>query len=205
MRRPFVDAARGMLAECSVHLDRADVGLCQGNARPRRHGGVGSFAVQLAKILGAGEVTAVCSTRNVEAAARLGADRVVDYTVEDPTAEGRTYDVVLDNAGVWPLRASRRVVAEGGVYVLVTAPKSRWLHPLPRMIATPAYFRLTGGRAPGFKVARRDPDDIGKLRDLVEEGRLHPEMDRVWSLDQAPEAVRVQGEFHSRGKSVVIP
>jgi NADPH:quinone reductase-like Zn-dependent oxidoreductase len=105
-------------------------------------GGVGTFAVQLAKALGAGHVTAVCSTHNVETAARIGADRVVDYTREDATATRERYDLIFDNAGVWPLRTCGRMLADGGSYVMVSSPKSRWLHPLPRLIATPFYFML---------------------------------------------------------------
>jgi len=168
-------------------------------------GGVGSFAIQVAKALGAGHVTAVCSTGNVEAAARLGADLVVDYTHEDHSASGETYDVVFDNAGVWPLRACGRLLADGGRYVMVTSPKSRWLHPLPRMIATPLYFSVARGTAPGFKVSSRSTPDLELLRAWVEQGLVTPELERRWSLDEAAEAIRVQGEFHARGKSVVIP
>jgi NADPH:quinone reductase-like Zn-dependent oxidoreductase len=88
---------------------------------------------------------------------------------------------------------------------MVTSPKTRWLHPLPRMIATPLYFSLAPGRAPGFKVASRSTADLEQLRDLVEQGLLRPVLDRRYSLDEAAEAVRVQGEFHARGKSVVLP
>ena len=118
-------------------------------------GGVGTFAVQLAKALGAAHVTAVCSTHNVETAARIGADRVVDYTREDATGTRERYDLIFDNAGVWPLRTCGRMLADGGSYVMVTSPKCRWLRPLPRMVANPLYFmlasghgrRLQGGRA----------------------------------------------------------
>ncbi len=168
-------------------------------------GGVGTFAVQIAQALGASHVTAVCSTRNVEAAARLGADRVVDYTQEDHSASGETYDVVLDNAGVWPLRACGRLLADGGRYVTVTSPKSRWLHPLPRMLATPIWFSVARGTAPAFKVASRSTRDLEQLGAWVEQGLLKPELERRWSLDEAAEALGVQGRFHARGKSVVVP
>jgi NADPH:quinone reductase-like Zn-dependent oxidoreductase len=168
-------------------------------------GGVGTFAVQIAKALGAGHVTAVCSTHNLETASRLGADRVVDYTKEDHSRSGEEYDLVFDNAGVWPLRSCARMLTDGGSYVMVTSPKSRWLHPLPRMIANPLYFALAPGRAPGFKVATRNTADLERLRDLVEQGLVRPVMDRRFILDDAAEAVRAQGEFHARGKSVVLP
>lgn len=168
-------------------------------------GGVGSFAVQLAKALGATHVTAVCSTGNVEAAARSGADRVVDYTREDLRSLGETFDLFFDNAGSLTLRDSRRLLAPGGTYVMVTSPKSRWLHPLPRMLSVPVYFAFGSQRAPAFKVASRSRSDLEFLAALAATGQLNPVMDRRWPLAEAAEALRVQGEFHARGKSVIIP
>ena len=168
-------------------------------------GGVGTFAVQIAKALGAAHVTAVCSTGNVETAGRIGADRVVDYTREDHSRSGEQYDLVFDNAGVWPLRSCARMLRDGGSYVMVTSPKGRWLRPLPRMIANPLYFAFAQGRSPGFKVAGRDSDDLEQLRDMVEQGLVRPVMDRRFPLEEAGEALRLQGEFHNRGKSVVLP
>lgn len=97
------------------------------------------------------------------------------------------------------------MLADGGSYVMVSSPKSRWLHPLPRMIAGPLYFSFASGRAPGFKVASRSTADLELLADLATRGLVKPVMDRRFTLDEAPEAVRVQGEFHARGKSVVVP
>jgi NADPH:quinone reductase-like Zn-dependent oxidoreductase len=168
-------------------------------------GGVGTFAVQLAKALGASHVTAVCSTQNLETAARIGADRVVDYTREDPTATSERYAVLFDNAGVWPLRACGRLLADGGTYVMVTSPKSRWVKPLPRMVANPLYFAVASGNSAGFKVASRSTSDLELLRDLAERGSVRPVISRRFTLDEAPEALRLQGEFHARGKSVVLP
>jgi NADPH:quinone reductase-like Zn-dependent oxidoreductase len=168
-------------------------------------GGVGTFAVQIAKALGAGHVTAVCSSGNVETAARIGADCVVDYTREDHSRSGEQYDLVFDNAGVWPLRSCGRMLTDGGSYVMVTSPKSRWLHPLPRMIANPLYFAFAQGRGPGFKVATRNTADLEQLRELVEQGLVKPMLERRFALEEAAEALRVQGEFHARGKSVILP
>ncbi len=97
------------------------------------------------------------------------------------------------------------MLTDDGSYVMVTSPKTRWLHPLPRMIANPLYFAFAPGRAPGFKVASRNTADLEQLRDLVEQGLVRPELERRFTLEEAPEALRVQGEFHARGKSVVLP
>jgi NADPH:quinone reductase-like Zn-dependent oxidoreductase len=197
----------GVAAETALQGLRDWAGLREGQTVlvNGASGGVGTFAVQVAKILGASQVTAVCSTANVETATRLGADRVVDYTREDATAGSETYDVVFDNAGSWSLRTCRRLLADDGIYVMVTAPKSRWLRPLPRMLAAPLYFKATHGRSAVGKVAGRDTADLELLRDYAERGDLRPVMDRRFTLDEAGEALRVQGEFHARGKSVVIP
>jgi NADPH:quinone reductase-like Zn-dependent oxidoreductase len=168
-------------------------------------GGVGSFAVQIAKALGASHVTAVCSTANVETARRIGADLVVDYRTEEMPRD-RTYDVLFDNAGNWPLRTCAGLLSAGGTYVMVTSPKSRWLHPLPRLIANPAYFGIVRGRrSAGFKVAKRSTANLELLADLAARGIVRPVMDRRFTLDEAPEALRLQGEFHARGKSVILP
>ncbi|MFC7490004.1 MULTISPECIES: NAD(P)-dependent alcohol dehydrogenase [unclassified Knoellia] len=168
-------------------------------------GGVGSFAVRLAKLLGATHVTAVCSTRNVEHAQAGGADRVVDYTRQDVRDLGDRFDVFFDNAGTMPLRDCRTLLVKGGTYVSITAPKSTWVKPMPRMLAVPVFFALTGEKAPAFKVASRSVTDQGWLVEQVATGRLEPLIEQRWSLEDAPEVLRRQGEFHARGKSLVIP
>lgn len=168
-------------------------------------GGVGTFAVQLAKALGAAHVTAVCSTANLETARRLGADTVVDYTREDHATTSERYDLFFDNAGTWGLSRCRRVLGPGGTYVMVTAPKSTWLRPLPRMLATPAAFLFSGRRAVSGRTAQRSTSDMEQLRDLVSSGALRPVLDRQYRLDEVGEALRRQGQFHSRGKSLVLP
>lgn len=167
-------------------------------------GGVGSFAVQLAKALGAAHVTAVCSTANVETARAIGADRVVDYTAEDFTSSGEAYDLMFDNAGSRTLRTCARALVPGGTYVMITAPKSRRLHPLPRLLATPLHFAFTNRTAVAGRVAKSSAADRDLVMAMVEAGTVTPVMDQRWSLDEAPEALRRQGEFHARGKSVVV-
>lgn len=168
-------------------------------------GGVGSFAVRLAKILGASHVTAVCSTRNLEAALAGGADRVVDYTREDVRDLGDRFDVFFDNAGTLPFRECRKLLVRGGTYVAITSPKTRWVHPMPRMLGLPLFFALTSERAPAFRIASRSTADQGWLVEQVAAGRLAPLIEQRWSLEDAPEVLRRQGEFHARGKSLVIP
>jgi NADPH:quinone reductase-like Zn-dependent oxidoreductase len=200
-------ATLGVAAETALQGLRDWGGLVEGQRVMVNgaSGGVGTFAVQLAKALGASHVTAVCSTPNVETAARIGADRVVDYTRDDATDTTERYDVLFDNAGVWPLRTCGRLLADGGTYVMVTAPKSRWVKPLPRLIANVLYFAVASGRSAGFKVASRSTADLELLSDWAERGSVRPVISRRFTLDEAPEALRVQGEFHARGKSLVLP
>ncbi|WP_353952649.1 NAD(P)-dependent alcohol dehydrogenase [Knoellia sp. S7-12] len=168
-------------------------------------GGVGSFAVRLAKILGASHITAVCSTRNVDAALAGGADRVIDYTREDVRDLGDRFDVFFDNAGTLPLRDCRKLLVKGGTYVSITAPKTKWVKPMPRMLSVPLYFAFTGEKAPAFKVASRSVADQAWLAEQVSAGRLEPLIEQRWSLEDAPEVLRRQGEFHAQGKSLIIP
>ncbi len=124
-------------------------------------GGVGTFAVQVAKALGAAHVTAVCSTANVETATKIGADRVVDYTREDATQLvnrlGTTYDVIFDNAGSWPLRTCSRLLAAGGRYVMVTSPKSPLAPPPAADARQPVVLRHRAGNDGGLQGRRQEP------------------------------------------------
>jgi NADPH:quinone reductase-like Zn-dependent oxidoreductase len=162
-------------------------------------GGVGALAIQIAKALG-GQVTAVCSTRNVEQAHRLGADRVVDYTSEDFTRAADRYDVVLDVAGSRPWRELRRVLAPGARVVLAGAPSGGpVLGPLPHIVGRRL---LSRGKAVNY-IAKFNVPDLQTLADLLESGQLTPPIDRTYPLAEAPEALRLFGEGHTRGKLVV--
>jgi NADPH:quinone reductase-like Zn-dependent oxidoreductase len=165
-------------------------------------GGVGTFAVQLAKALGA-EVTAVCSTRNVEAARSLGADRVVDYTREDFTATSPGHDLLLDVAGSRPWPACRRVLTPRGRLVLVGAPKgSRLLGPLGH-IAGVRLASLRGGQKVVFFISKGSGEDLATLAELLEAGTVTPCVERTYPLAEAAGALRHLGEGHARGKLVV--
>jgi NADPH:quinone reductase-like Zn-dependent oxidoreductase len=162
-------------------------------------GGVGTFAVQIAKALG-GHVTAVCGTRNLEQARALGADRVLDYTREDFTREDRRYDLVLDVAGGHSWFAIRRVLAPDGRFVLVGAHGHR------RQLGHLAALRLPSiGTARTFKffVAKFGRPDLQTLADMVENGSLKPVIDRSYDLSEASEAFRAFGMGHVRGKLVL--
>jgi NADPH:quinone reductase-like Zn-dependent oxidoreductase len=165
---------------------------------------VGTFAVQIAKALGA-SVTAVCSTPNVEIARSLGADRVVDYTQEDFTRSGERYDLVLDIAGTRPFRDLRRVLEHEATVVLVGGPRAnRLLGPLGHL----ARSRLSALRASqkvAFFIAKFNKEDMETLRGLLESGAMTSVVDSVHPLDDLARALRHMGEGHPRGKIVVTP
>ena len=162
-------------------------------------GGVGTMAVQIAKALGA-HVTAVCSTRNVEQARALGADRVLDYTCEDFTREEERYDLIADVAGGHSWRAMRRVLKLEGRLVVVGAHGSR---SQLRHIAAIWLASRFDKRTVEFFVAKFNKPDLQTLADLLESGALKPAIDRTYELDEAEDALRTFGEGHVRGKLVL--
>lgn len=166
-------------------------------------GGVGTFAVQVAKALGAAHVTAVCSPRNVERVRELGADRVVDYTRGDYTRSGERFDVVLDVAGTRTWRENRRVLAPGGTLVLTGAPSgNRLTGPMGRIARLWLTSRL-GSRKLVFFVCRPNRPDLAVMRELIEAGKVRPAVDRVYTFGELPEALAAMGEGHVQGKLVV--
>jgi NADPH:quinone reductase-like Zn-dependent oxidoreductase len=164
-------------------------------------GGVGTFAVQLATHLGA-EVTAVCSTRNLELVRSIGARHVIDHTREDPTRSGRRYDVILDIAGRPSLLGCRRSLRPGGRLVLISGDGGRWLGPLGRM-ARGLLMGLVGDRKVRAFEAEETREDTLLLAQMLADGDLVPVIDRTYDLAAAPEAVRYLEEGHTRGKVVV--
>ncbi len=165
-------------------------------------GGVGTFAVQIAKSLGA-EVTGVCSTRNVDMVRSIGADRVVDYTREDFTKTGHRCDLILDNVGNHSLTECRRALNPAGRYVMVGGPSGRWLDPLPRALNAFVLSRLVT-QDMGMFLAELNKKDLIILRDLMEAGKVTPVVDRRYRLSEVPAAIRYLEEGHARGKVVVI-
>src|SRR5512140_3796669 len=164
-------------------------------------GGVGTFAVQIAKAMGA-HVTGVCSTRNVAMVRSIGADRVVDYTREDFTKGAERYDVILDMVGSQSLSATRRVLVPDGIYVMVGGPKGRWVAPMDRAIGAKVFSWFVSQKM-GMMLARINKEDLGVLRDFLEAGTVKPVIDRTYPLAQTAEALRYLEAGHARGKVVI--
>lgn len=164
-------------------------------------GGVGTFAVQIARSLGA-EVSAVCSTRNVEMVKSLGAGRVFDYSKEDFTKSGEHYDVVCDTQLNHSLRAYRRVLNPGGVLLAIGAGPGSIGRVLPRLLKTMMGSRIVGPKAKFF-VASVRTGDLVALKELMDAGKLVPAIDRRYPFSQVPDALRYLTEGHARGKVVI--
>jgi NADPH:quinone reductase-like Zn-dependent oxidoreductase len=165
-------------------------------------GGVGTFAVQIAKALGA-EVTAVCSTRNVEQARLLGADHVVDYAGQDFTRRSERYDVLLDVAGNRAWREYKRVLQPQGALVFVGGPKTnRWIGPLGRGLQLKV-AAIPGDRRVVMFLAKLNNDDLDFLAKLLEESSVTPVVEKTYELSEAAEALALLGEGHARGKVVL--
>ena len=165
-------------------------------------GGVGSFAVQIAKALG-GEVTAVCRTPHVELVGSLGADHVIDYTREDFTRGERRYDLVLDVAGSKRWSALKRVLTPQARVVVIGGPKDNaFLGPLGH-IARIRVGALLSSQTAAFFVAKLNRPDLNTLRELIETGKVRPVIDRQYELDELPGALDYMGQGHAAAKVVV--
>jgi NADPH:quinone reductase-like Zn-dependent oxidoreductase len=167
-------------------------------------GAVGTFAVQIAKALGAGTVTAVCSPRNLEQAHALGADKVIDYTREDFTRSGDRYDVIVDIGGTHPWRRIRQALEPTGTLVIVGSQKrgSRLIGPLGHIIRTWVAAKPSKQKATFF-IAKFNKPDLELLRDLLESEQVKPAIERVYPFAQIADALQYMGEGHARGKLVV--
>jgi NADPH:quinone reductase-like Zn-dependent oxidoreductase len=166
-------------------------------------GGVGTFAVQVAKALGAGELTAVTSTRNVALVRSLGADHVIDYTQEDFARGGRRYDLMVDVAGGRSWSEVKRVLEPEGTLSIVGAPMSEGpLGPLPGIGMLWLRSRI-GSRTAVFFVAKITKPDLAALCELAEAGKVKPVVERTYALDEAADAFRYLGTGHVQGKLVL--
>ena len=167
-------------------------------------GGVGTFAVQIAKSFGA-DVTGVCSTRNLDMVRSLGADHVVDYTKEDFAKSGQRYDVILDNVPNHSLSECRGVLTPKGKYVMIGGGgpnDSRWVGPFGRVIATMLLSPFVSQEM-GMMMADVSQKDLTILGDLMQSGKVTPVIDRRYKLSEVPEAIRYLEEGHARGKVVI--
>jgi NADPH:quinone reductase-like Zn-dependent oxidoreductase len=167
-------------------------------------GGVGTFAVQIAKSFGA-DVTGVCSTRNVDMVRSLGADHVIDYTKEDFTKGDQRYDVVLDNVGTQPLSGFRRVLTPKGIYVMIGGGgpnDSQWIGPFGRVINTVVLSPFMSQKM-GMMMADLNHNDLTILADMMQSGKVKPVIDRTYKLSEVPDAIRYLEQGHARGKVVI--
>ena len=165
-------------------------------------GGVGTFAVQIAKSFGA-DVTGVCSTRNIDMVRSIGADEVIDYTQKDFTTSNQRYDLILDCVGNHSFSACRRVLNPNGRFVIVGGPHDpSMIVLLAQMIRAPLLSLFVSQKAVMF-IAKSSQDDLTLLGELVATGKLEPVIDRRYSLSEVPDAVRYVEEGHARGKVII--
>jgi len=167
-------------------------------------GGVGTFAVQIAKAFGA-EVTGVCSTRNVEMVRSIGADRAIDYTQEDFTQSGERYDLILECVGNHSYAECRRVLKDGGRLVMVGAASDVSMLRLAAGLIGGLAASLFLSRKMVFFIAKGRQADLDTLGELMASGKVRPVIDRCYKLSEAAEAFRYMEAGHARGKVILIP
>jgi NADPH:quinone reductase-like Zn-dependent oxidoreductase len=197
----FEQAAAAPVAGMTALQGLRDVGkiqpgqkvLIQGAA-----GGVGTFAVQIAKHYGA-EVTAVTSARNLEQARALGADHVIDYTQEDFTQSGQQYHLILGVNGYHPLSAYKRALAPQGVYVMAGGTSAQ----IFQAVLLGSWYSQRGGKRLGSVSAKTSRPDLITLKEMLEAGQITPVIDRRYPLSQTAEALRYLGSGHARAKVIV--
>ena len=169
-------------------------------------GGVGTFAVQIAKAMGA-EVTGVCSTRNLDLVRSIGADHVIDYTKEDFTKGDQRYDVIFDNVQNHTFSERRRVLTPNGMCVLAGIGgagwhEDTWSH-MARSFTTPFMSKFTSQKFKFF-IAELNHNDLTYLADLMQSGKMKPVIDRTYkSLTETPQALAYLEQGHARGKVVI--
>jgi NADPH:quinone reductase-like Zn-dependent oxidoreductase len=161
-------------------------------------GGVGTFAVQIAKSFGA-EVTAVCSTGKMDMARSIGADQVIDYTKEDFTKSGRHYDLIFAANGYHPILDYRRALGPKGIYVMAGGTKAQTFQ---AMLLGP-WISMARSKKLGGLSAKVDQKDLVFIKELLEAGKVRPVIDRRYPLSEVPEALRYLGEGHAQGKVVI--
>ncbi|MCQ6268153.1 NAD(P)-dependent alcohol dehydrogenase [Fictibacillus sp. WQ 8-8] len=161
-------------------------------------GGVGTFAVQIAKSFGA-EVTAVCSTRNLTIVRSIGADHAIDYTKEDFTRKAESYDLILAANGYQPISAYKRLLSPNGNYVMVGGSGAQMF----QAMAFGPWISMAGSKKMGNILQRQNQKDLVFMKELLESGKVKPVIDRSYKLSEVPEAFRYFAEGHSQGKVVI--
>ncbi len=197
----FEDAAAVPIAAITALQGLRDKGRIQRGHKvlvDGASGGVGTFAVQIAKSFGA-EVTAVCSTRNVDTARSIGADHVIDYTREDFTKSGQRYDLIMGANAHHSIVDYRRALSPSGIYVIVGGSLARIFQ---SMLLAPLLSRI-GSKKTCFFIANMNQKDLIFLKDLLEAGKVVPVIDRRYPLSDAAEALRYLEERHAQGKIVL--
>lgn len=157
-------------------------------------GGVGTFAVQIAKSFGV-EVTAVCSTGKMAMVRSIGADQVIDYTQEDFTQNGQRYDLIFDTVGNRSVSEYKRALSPKGIFVTTTF--------LPALVFQGPWLSMTGSQKMSNLMSKPNKEDLAFLKELLEAGKVVPVIDRCYPLSEVPEALRYLEEGHARGKVVV--
>ena len=197
----FEDAAAVPVAALSALQGLRDKGRIQRGHKvlvDGASGGVGTFAVQIAKSFGA-EVTAVCSTKNVDTARSIGADHVIDYTREDFITNGQRYDLIIAANAHHSIFDYRRALGQDGIYVMVGGG---WAQILQAMLLGPL-LSLIGSKKMCFFMAKLDKTDLVLLKDFLAAGKIVPIIDRRYPLSDVAEALRYLEEGHARGKVVI--
>lgn len=164
-------------------------------------GGVGTFAVQIAKAFGA-EVTGVCSTRNLDMVRSIGADHVIDYTREDYTRSEQRYDIIVDNVGNRSLLENRKVMNPDGILVIIGGPKGNWIKPMIRPIQAMILSPFVDQEF-GLMLAKLNKDDLTLIGEMIKDGKVNPVIDRRYRLDEVPDAIRYSEQGHARGKIII--
>jgi NADPH:quinone reductase-like Zn-dependent oxidoreductase len=193
----FEDAAAVPLAALTALQclrDHAQVQLGQRVLINGASGGVGTFAVQIAKLFGA-NVTGVCSTRNLDMVRAVGADQVIDYTLEDFTKTAQGYDLIFDAVRKRSFSECRRALGPQGIVVTTEVSPSLLLRGL--------WVSITGSQKLVAMLAQPDQKDLAYLIELVEAGKVKPVIDRSYTLSEVPDAIRYIGKGHARGKVVI--
>lgn len=196
-------SALGVSAQTALQAIRDHLGVEPGQRVlvTGASGGVGSFAVQVAKALGA-EVTAVCSARNAELAESIGADHVIDYTSQDFTAGADRYDRILDNVAAHSMSDTRKVLTPDGLLLSNGAPVSGWFGGLGNVFRSMLWSMVSKQQTRPF-ISTYSQADGQTLKELVEEGKIAPVIDRVSPLDDGPAAVAHVASGHTQGKTII--